>query len=57
MLLYSTREGLRWGRDVHHEDQGARKAEGQVRLEPPGNLGSVSTGLCVCAAGCEVHKV
>ena len=57
VLLYITRGGLRWVRSVHEEDQGAMKAEGQARLEPPTNPSCVSTGLCVCAAGCGMHTV
>ena len=57
MLLYSTGGGLRLVRDVHNEDQGAMKAEGQARLEPPRNTGCVSRDLCVCAAGSGLHKV
>ena len=57
MLLYSNGGGLRWVRDVHNEDQGAMKAGGQARLEPPRNRGCASTDLCVCAAGYGIHKV
>ena len=57
MLLYNNGGGLRWVRDVHKEDQGAMKAEGQARLEPPKNPGCVSTGLCACATGCRMHRV
>ena len=57
MLLYSTRRGLRWVHDVHNEDQGAMKAEGQARLEPPRSPGYVSTGFCVCADGSGLHRV
>ena len=32
-------------------------AEGQARLEPPKNPGYVSSGLCVCGAGCGMHNV
>ena len=57
VLLYSTRGGQRRVRDVHYEDQGALKAEGQARLEPPRNPGYVSTGFCMCAAGSVLHGV
>ena len=51
MLLYNT------GGRVHYGDRGAMKAEGQARLEPPRNLGCVSTDFCVCAAGSGLHGV
>ena len=57
MFVYNTGGGLRWVRDVLKGDQGAMKAEGQARLEPPRNPGWVSTDLCVCAAGCGIHRV
>ena len=57
MHLYNTRGGLRWVRDVRKEDQGAMKAQGQARLEPPRNPRCVSTGLCACAASCGMHSV
>ena len=57
MLLYNTGGGLRWVCDVHKEDEGAMNAEGQARLEPPKNPSGVPTGLCVCAAGCGMHRV
>ena len=57
MLLYSIGGGQRWVRDVHCEDQGAMKAEGRARLEPPRNPGYVSTGFCMCAAGSGLHGV
>ena len=57
MLLYHTRGDLRWVGGVQYEDQGAMKAEGQARLEPPRNPGYVSTGCCVCAAGSGLHGV
>ena len=57
MLLYHTRGGLRWVGGVQYGDQGAMKAEGQARLEPPRNLGYVSTGSCVCATGSGLHGV
>ena len=57
MLLYSTKGDLRWVHDVHNQDQGAMKAEGQARLEPPRNLGCVSTDFCMCGVGCGIHRV
>ena len=57
MLLYNTGGGLSWIRDVHYEDQGAMKAEGQTRPEPPRNPGCASTDLCVCATGSGLHGV
>ena len=57
MLLYNTGGGLRWISGVPYGDQGAMKAEGQARLEPPRNPGCVSTDYCVCAAGSGLHGV
>ena len=57
MLLYNTGGGLRCVRDVHNEDQGAMKAEGQAKLEPPTNPGCVPPDLCACATGCGMHMV
>ena len=57
MLLYNNGGGLRWVRDAHKAEQGAMKPEGQARLELPRNPGCVSTDLCVCAAGCRMHRV
>ena len=51
MLLYSTVGG------VHYGDQGAMKADGEARLEPPRNPGCVSTDFCVYAAGSGLHGV
>ena len=33
------------------------KAEGQARLELPGNPGCASLDLCMCATGCRVHMI
>ena len=57
MLLYSTGGGLRSVRDVQYEDQGAMKAKGQARLEPPRNPSYVSTDFCVCTAGSGLRGV
>ena len=39
MFLYYTRGSMRWVVGIHCRDTGAMKAEGQARLEPPGNPG------------------
>ena len=57
MLVYITGGGLRWIRGVQYGDQGAMKAEGQARLEPPRNPGYVTTDFCVCAAGSGLHGI
>ena len=51
MFLYYTRGLLRWVGGIHYGDMGAMKAEGQARLEPPRNPGSVSMGYCMLAMG------
>ena len=51
MFWYNTRGLVRWVGGVHCGDMGAMKAEGQARLEPPGNPGYAYTGSCVLAEG------
>ena len=63
---------MRWLGGVHYGDMEAIKAEGQARLEPPGNPRSASmcycmlavayvqsgvVGNCVCAAGNRLRGV
>ena len=47
MLPYYTRGGPRWVSGVQYGDQGAMKAKGKARLEPPRNPGYASTGYCM----------
>ena len=51
MFLYYTGGLVRWVGGVHYGDMEAMKAEGQARLEPPGNPGYASTGYCMLAVG------
>ena len=55
MLLYHTRGALRWVGSVQYGNQGAMKAEGQARLEPPRNPCYVSTSSWKCATGSGLH--
>ena len=64
MLIYNTvaptKGSPRWARStcvLNDADEGAMKAEGKARLEPPRNPGYASLDLCTCAAGCGVHMV
>ena len=64
MLIYNTVApsggSLRWSRStcvINNEDNGAMKAEGQARLEPPKNPCCASLDLRACPAGCREHMV